>query len=150
MFITKKLASEPVTLTNIAIGNFGVNFYNSYRGSKIVTATEKLNFFKADDVITSLKQIFTKQAGRYTVVGCIKWITEAKTVEVKNEKAEKLMREAIIMDESETHILITVWNQQTIQNLEEERWYKFKDITLKDFYGENVLLPVSRAERVMV
>ena len=78
-------------------------------------------------------------SGNFTVSGCIKWLAEP----VKPEHATKMVREAGLIDSSET-INLSVWDSHIQQNADKQ-FYTVTNCKLKQYFGKHLATTVNTA-----
>eukprot|EP00794_Sanderia_malayensis_P001582 gene1582-1747_t len=140
LFVDKHLSSQPIILKNLSHTDSGTTFYN--HKSAIENASSLTPFKLEEESVIELKSLQSNAiAGTFTIKGVLKWITDEKTVDLKERKTpmahtesprKKKVREALIKDES-SHIQISLGQELT--NLQEGVWYKITEVACKQYYG---------------
>ena len=82
LFCDKREASQPVSLVNVNATESNAIFFNSNTGSMLVD-DNSVNFQYNKKTHTSVADLKEKTRGQFTIIGTIKWLAEAKTVEVR-------------------------------------------------------------------
>ena len=95
-----KQTGSPVTVIKLSPTPKGVFFYNSLRGSTFVTSPgSNVNFNIDSNVIMSIRNIKSKNAGSFYVRGAMKWLFPAEEVDLHGE--QNSLQEAILCDEND-------------------------------------------------
>ena len=131
-FLNKiKQAGSPVTAIKLSPTPKGIFFYNSSRGSTFVLSpAPNVNFNVDSNVIMSIRNIKSKNAGSFYVRGAIKWLFPAEEMDSHGE--QNSLCEAILCDEND-HVAITKWDN-LLEEISDEIMYLFQNMFLKDFY----------------
>ena len=139
LFVEKKIACQPVKITNLNPTKSGVAFYNANQGSRIED-TDTIDF--KNDTNSSdhkLRNLKDKNSGLFTVVGTIKWTAEKKTVNVKG--TDKTVQEGILADDTFS-IPISVWEDNLLSELQEDKLYKLSPVSVRWFFGKRLATTV--------
>ena len=95
-----KQAGSLVTVIKLLPTPKGIFFYNSSRGTTFVTSpAPNVNFNIDSNVIMSIRNIKSKNAGSFYVRGAIKWLFPAEEVDLHGE--QNSLQEAILCDEND-------------------------------------------------
>ena len=130
-----KQAGAPVLFKKLSPARNDTYFYNSSRGSTIVTSpAPTLNFNIDANFVVKIKDLKLKTSGSCDVRGAVKWIAEVE--EVESYGTIKNIREAILYDEQD-HIPFSVW-EGMIDEVKEGPLYLFQNVTLKTYFGPKV------------
>ena len=121
-------------------------FYNANQGSRIEdtdTVDFKNDTNSSDHKLINLKD---KNSGLFTVSGTIKWTAEKKTVNIKG--TDKIVREGILADDT-ISIPISVWDNNLLSELQEDKLYELSPVSVRWFYGKRLAITVeTTAEQI--
>ena len=131
LFKDKKFDSQPVKLTNVTQVANGTLFFNSNCGGRIedVSAVTFKNTPVEDLQLIDIKDKFS---GTFTVKGCIKWLNDA----IQPSASAGLVRDAMLADGMH-HIPMSIW-KDTIDLVEEGKYYKFTNVAAKYFFDQKL------------
>ena len=118
-----KQAGSPVTVIKLSPTPRGIFFFNSSKNSNFVTSPPpNVNFNVNSNVITSIRNIKSKNTGSFDIHGAIKWLSPAKEVDSHGE--QKSLREVILYDEND-YVAITIL-ENLLEEISEETMYLFQ------------------------
>ena len=128
-----RMKHQPVQLMKLSKGKNNYNnnvttFFNTKAGASFQTITHELSFESGLNY-TSLDSL-TRDMGTINVQGNIFWLS----ADIMTTPNRKQFRNAIITD-GVTEMRLTVWNNQTINDIKDEDWYELTDVNVRWFHG---------------
>ena len=122
-----KQARSPVTVIKLSPTPKGILFYNASSVSTFITSPAPNVDFNVDsNVLMSIKNMKSKTISSFDVRGAIKLLFQAE--EVNSYGEQKYFREAILYDDEDDHVGITIW-ENLLEAISEETMYLFQNIS---------------------
>ena len=135
LFLEKKNAAQPITITGLTPTDYGISYFNDKRSS-IATAPEIDFPFVEETIATNLISLKDVSVGSlHTVTGEVMWSNEEKLVTVRGSALERL-REAIIADDT-FHLPISIWDKD-IDLIPEKQTVKLENVSLREYKGHRL------------
>ena len=123
--------AQPIVFAQLPSTSSGIKFFNSYRGSRVITS-KQVQFMFDKELLIPTDEICQKTTGTFDVIACIRRLREKAMVQTSGGNAV-YVREVVLYDTT-GHIILSVLSDM-MDTIEEDNLSCFTQILLKNYVG---------------